>query len=78
MNEHETDRAEGMGPIGPGECAPHLFDAIDRRETNLPDWYMPLANVILVASKEVVRRATDDRPEVYRRRALDFIQSERK
>jgi hypothetical protein len=55
--------------LPPNGAVPRLFDeAIDRSNTDLSDEYMPSAPVALVASEEVVRRATEDCPAISRRR----------
>jgi len=55
--------------VSPNVSAPGLSkEALDRTDTELPDWYMPWANVVLVASDEVVRRATENRPVTLLRR----------
>jgi hypothetical protein len=49
--------------VSPNVSAPGLFkEALDRTDTVLSNSYMPWANVVLVASDEVVRRATENRP----------------
>ena len=58
----------------PNAFAPSLFkEALDRAGTEFPDWHMTWADVVLVASEEVVRRATENRPAALLRRRWTSI-----
>jgi hypothetical protein len=37
--------------------APPLFENVDRAQTEMPDWYLPSADGVLIAGEDVLRAA---------------------
>jgi hypothetical protein len=46
-----------MSKLATSEAAPHLYEFIDRAQTEMPDWYMPSAEGVLIAGEEMLRAA---------------------